>query len=105
MNRNYSKPASTPSVRSGAPRNNTNKRPAVSAGYQGHNPRPMTGGGFHGPKKSFGGSRPGSRPFSSSGSFGRPVRKSGNRGNGGGGRAFGAQNIHFSKFINNYINK
>ena len=103
MNRNYSKSASTPSFRGGAPRTNTNRRPVISAGYQGHNPKPMTGGGFHTPRKSFGGSRPGSRPFPTSGSFGRPVRKSGNRGNGGGGRAFGAQNIHFSKFINKAV--
>jgi ATP-dependent RNA helicase RhlE len=103
MNRNYSKSASTPSFRGGAPRTNTNRRPAVSAGYQGHNPKPMTGGGFHTPKRPFSGNRPGSRPFSTSGSFGRPVRKSGNRGNGGGGRAFGAQNINVSKFINKAV--
>jgi len=69
MNKKYSKP--------------------TSSGYQGHNPRPMSGGGFRAPvKRSFSG-----------GNFRGPVRNSGNRGNGG-GRAFGAQNIHFSKFIN-----
>ena len=101
MNRNYSKSASTPSVRGGAPRNNTIRRPAVSAAYQGHNPKPMTGGGFHTPKKSFGGGRPGGRPFFGGGNSRGPVRNSGNRGQDG--RAFGAQNIHFSKFINKAV--
>jgi len=101
MNRNYSKQASTPSFRGGAPRTNTNRRPAVSAGYQGHNPKPMTGGGFGAPRRSFGG-KPGGRPSFGGGNFRGPVRNSGNRGNGG-GRAFGAQNIHFSKFINKAV--
>jgi superfamily II DNA/RNA helicase len=80
MNSNFSKSASTPSFHGG------NRRP--TSGYQGHNPKPMTGGGFR-----------------NAGSFRGPVRKSGNRGNGGGGRAFGAQNIHFSKFINKAVPK
>lgn len=103
MNRKYSKQASTPGLRGGAPRSNTNKRPAISTGYQGHNPKPMTGGGFRTPSRGTG--RPahtGGRPSFTSGGFRGPVRKSGNRGNGG-GRAFGAQNIHFSKFINKAV--
>jgi ATP-dependent RNA helicase RhlE len=100
MNRNYSKSASTTSFRSGAPRNNTTKKPAVSAGYQGHNPKSMTGGGFNTPRRSFGGKTTG-RPSFGGGNSRGPVRKSGNRGNAG-RPAFG-QNIHFSKFINKAV--
>jgi ATP-dependent RNA helicase RhlE len=86
MNKNYSRQAGTPAFRGG---NSGGPKKPASSGYQGHNPRPMSGGGFRAPvKRSFSG-----------GSFRGPVRNSGNRGNGG-GRAFGAQNIHFSKFIN-----
>lgn len=62
-------------------------RKPTNSGYQGHNRRPNF----------------------SNGNFRGPVRKSGNRGNAGGGRAFGAparpgfrggQNINISKFIN-----
>ena len=108
MNRNNSNRVSTPSHKGGAVRHSNNKGPAVSAGYQGHNPRPMTGaggfrtpsrggaGGYRGPaKRSFGG-----KP-SFSGGFRGPVRKSGNRGNGG--RPSFGQNIHFSKFINKAV--
>lgn len=43
--------------------------------------------------------RSGNKNFSN-GNFRGPVRKSGNRGNAGGGRAFGAQNINIARFIN-----
>jgi ATP-dependent RNA helicase RhlE len=100
MNRNYSKSAPTPGFKSSAPRNNINRRPAVSAGYQGHNPKTMIGGSFSAPRRSFGGKTTG-RPSFSGGNSRGPVRKSGNRGNGG-RPAFG-QNIHFSKFINKAV--
>ena len=89
MEKNHSRHAGTPSFRGG---NNGSKRPS-SGGYQGHNRRPMGGT-----------SRPahGGRPPFNTGGFRGPVRNSGNRGNGG-GRAFGAQNIHFSKFINKAV--
>jgi superfamily II DNA/RNA helicase len=101
MEKNHSRQAATPAFRGG---NSGGPRRPASGGYQGHNPRPMIGG-FRKPTRP--GARPSfgsSRPSVNSGSFGRPVRKSGNRGNGGGGgRAFGAQNINVSKFINKAV--
>ena len=66
----------------------------------------MTGGfrkqARFGAKPSFGGAV-GGRPTFSNGNFRGPVRNSGNRGNKGGGRAFGAQNINIQKFINKAV--
>jgi hypothetical protein len=74
----------------------TPKRPSTggNTGYQGHNPRPATAGGF---RKASGGSgyKGAGRPRFGGG---RP-KFGGNRG-GGSKPRFGGQNIHFSKFIN-----
>jgi superfamily II DNA/RNA helicase len=90
-----------PTFHNNGPRKTTTT--ITSSGYQGHNPRPMTGGfrkpARFGAKPSFGGGR----PTFSNGNFRGPVRKSGNRGNSGGGRAFGTQNINVSKFINKAV--
>jgi ATP-dependent RNA helicase RhlE len=77
--------------------NQSGPRKPTNSGYQGHNPRgPLSRPSRPGSRPSFGSSR----PTFSNGNFRGPVRKSGNRGNAGGGRAFGAQNINVSKFIN-----
>ena len=78
----------------GSNNNQNGPRKTTNSGYQGHNLRtPLSRP-----------SRTGSRPFIRGGNYRGPVRNSGNRGNGGGGRrTFGGQNIHFSKFINKAV--
>lgn len=105
MEKNHSRQGKTPSFRGGNAGQGAHRRPSrpgapsVSSGYQGHNPRPATAGGF----RKTGGYRGPVRPSSGGdyrgASSGRPRFGGGNRG-GGRPRSFGGQNIHFSKFIN-----
>lgn len=99
MNTNHSRSASAPAHRSSNTGHSAHKRPAASSnvGYQGHNPRPASAGGFRKPSSRFGSAKP---SFAGKPRFGSGRPKFGGSRGGGSKPRFGGQNIHFSKFIN-----